>query len=225
MRDPWADPATPTEEAAPYAGPPVPAAPPNGAYPYGQYAYGQYPYGQAPYGGPVPWAALPPRGPQRPGQVITAAVLAFVQAAVVVIASLYVWFFASIAEFAAQESGGMPLPVRRLADEATALAVLGLLSAVLLVAAGIAALNRRTRGVWFLLLAAHGVQVGLALYWAVRLFSTLADVPGAGGEGAFASFSLIFAAGPLTALGLLLIGGGRAWFDGARRNQEPVPTR
>jgi hypothetical protein len=234
-RDPWADPATATEQGAPYAGPPQTA--PNGPYPYAQYPHGgqhpyaynphaQVPYGYpAPYGGPVPWAALPPRGPQRPGQVIAGAVLAFVQAALVLIASLYLWFFASIADLAVQESGGVPLRIRNLADEGTVLAVLGLVSAVLLVGAGIAALNRRSRGVWFLLLAAHAAQVGLALYWAVRLYSTIADMPGAGGEGAFASFSLIFAAGPLTALGLLLVGGGRAWFDAARRSQEPAPTR
>jgi hypothetical protein len=219
-RDPWADPATPTEQGAPYAGPPPTApVPPYGQYPYGQPQYGQPPYGYpGPYGGPVPWGAgLPARAPQRPGQVITAAVLAFVQATVVLIASLYVWFFASLADLAARQSGGVPQRLTPLAGEGTALAMLGLVSAVLLIAAGVLALNRRTRGVWLLLLAAHAVQVVLALYWAVRLYSVLGDVPGAEGEGAFASFSLFFAAGPLTALGLLLIGGGRAWFDGVQR--------
>jgi hypothetical protein len=209
-RDPWADPATPTEQGPPYPGPP-------------QYAYGPPPYGQlpsgypAPYGGPVPWAPLPPRGPQRPGQVITAAVLAFVQAALVLVASLYVWFFASVAELAAQESGGVPLQARRLAGEGTALAVLGLLSAVLLVAAGITALNRRSPRARLFLLAAHAVQVALALYWAVWLYTVLGDVPGAAGEGVLASFAIFFAAGPVAALGLLLLGPGRAWFTDARR--------
>jgi hypothetical protein len=220
-RDPWADPATPTEQGAPYAGPPPTApVPPYGQYPYGQPPYGQPPYGYpGPYGGPVPWGAgLPPRAPQRPGQVIAAAVLAFVQATVVLIASLYVWFFASLADLAAREGPGVPQRLSALAGEGTALAMLGLVSAVLLIAAGVSALNRRTRGVWLLLVAAHAVQVVLALYWAVRLYTALGNVPGAGGEGAFASFSLFFAAGPLTALGLLLIGGGRAWFDGAGRS-------
>jgi hypothetical protein len=234
-RDPWSDPATPTQPGAPYAGPPQTApTPPHGQNPYGQPPYGQPPYGQdpygrppygypvgpygpGPYGGAVPWGGLPPRGPQRPGQVITAAVLAFVQGTLVLIASIYVWFFASIADFAARESGGVPQRVSALASEGAVLAMVGLASAVLLVAAGVLALNRRSRGVWLLLLAAHAVQVALAAYWAVRLYSALGDVPGAGGEGAFASFALLFAAGPLTALGLLLIGGGRAWFDSAQR--------
>jgi hypothetical protein len=150
--------------------------------------------------------------------VITAAVLAFVQAALVLIASLYVWFFASITDLAVREGAGVPQQLRRLATEGTVLAVLGLVSAVLLVAAGALALNRRARGVWLLVLAAHAAQVVLALYWAVRLYSVLGDVPGASGAGTFASFSLVFAAGPLTSLGLLLIGGGRTWFDGAGRS-------
>ena len=69
----------------------------------------------------LPGAAPPP---QRPGQVITAAVLAFAQAVVVLIASLYVWFFASIADLAAAGAGGTrPGTVESLAAEGTVLAV------------------------------------------------------------------------------------------------------
>ena len=101
---PWADPTTETQPGAPYQGPP-PTAPQYG-YP-APYGYG-YP-GPAPYPGygyPGPWA---PRRPQRPGQVITSAVLAFVQTALVLVASLYLWFFTSMIGFAiALRSAGQP---------------------------------------------------------------------------------------------------------------------
>ena len=101
-RDPWSDPTTPTEPGAPYVGPPPTApyaspAPYPGGYPmpYGQPA----PYGQPPYGYPALWG--PPPGPRRLGQVVAAAVLSFVQAAVVGFASLYLWMFLSIGSIAA----------------------------------------------------------------------------------------------------------------------------
>jgi hypothetical protein len=84
-------------------------------------------------------------------------------------------------------------------------------------------LNRRTRGIWLLLLLAHAVQVVLSIYWAVRLYGVFADVPGADGEGAFATFGLFFAAGPLTAVGLLLLGAGRTWFTGEQRASAATP--
>jgi hypothetical protein len=146
--------------------------------------------------------------------VIAAAVLAFVQAVVVLIASLYVWFFASIADIA---SSGRPdvytsETARQLATEGTVLAAVQLLSAVLLVAGGIMALNRRTPAASRLLAGAHVVQVVLALYWAGRLLDVLGDLPGADGEGSLAAFSLFFVVGPVVSLGLLLSGAARRWF-------------
>ena len=206
---PWADPTTPTEPGAPYAGPPAtvqPYAAPT--------AYGHPPYSAATWGQPAPYGyALPPRRPQRPGQVITAAVLAFTQAVVVLIASLYLWFFASIAEVAATEAGGVwsPGTMDTLATEGTVLAIVQLLSAVVLVGAGVWALNSQRRGAWLLLVAALAVQVLLAGYWAVRLMT---EIGGFDSEGAILSFSLFFAAGPLVGLGMLLVGPGRRWFGG-----------
>ncbi len=230
--DPWSDPAAPTEPyagppptAPPYAGvlPPQPGQQPYGPpQPWGQPNWGQQPWGQQtwaqPVWGPAPYG--PPWGPPRrpvervPGQVIAASVLAFVQAVVVLIASLYVWFFASVADIA---SSGRPDvytsdAARRLATEGTVLAVVQLLSVVLLVAAGILALNRRTPTAHRLLGAAHVVQVVLALYWAGRLLDVLGDLPGAEGEGSIAAFSLFFLVGPVVALGLLLSGAARRWF-------------
>jgi hypothetical protein len=210
VTDPWAGPDAPEQ---PYAGPPVTA--PVHAQPYGWPA----PYGGHPaYGYPPQWAPYPARGQRRPGQLITSAVLAFVQAALVGLASLYVWFFASIASIAASESGNSePAVVRALAAEGTVLAIVQLVSAVLLVAAGILALNRRSRAAWWLLVAAHVVQVVLAVYWAVRLTVVLGDIPGPDPAGAFAGFAMFFAAAPLVGLGMVLFGPGRRWFDGTAR--------
>ena len=237
MSDPWSDPTKPVE---PYPGPPqtAPQQPQYGQQPpHGQQPqYGQPPYGQQPYGAPQPWAQPQwgqpqwgqpqwgpgpydpawgrPPVPRTPAQVITAAVLAFVQAVVVLIASLYVWFFASIADLA---SSGRPdvytsETARSLATEGTVLAVVQLFSVALLVVGGVLALNRRTLTASRLLAGAHVVQVVLALYWAGRLLDVLGDLPGADGEGSLAAFSLFFLVGPVVSLGLLLSGAARRWF-------------
>lgn len=244
MSDPWSDPdrpAPPTYAGPPQTAPQQPpygqppqqpwGQPPYGQQPWGQPPYGQQPWGQPPYGqqpwgqpqyaqpqwGPGPYGQPwgPPRPVERtPGQVIGAAVLAFVQAVVVLIASLYVWFFASIADIA---SSGRPdvytsETARRLATEGTVLAVVQLVSVVLLVAGGIMALNRRSPVGYRLLGGAHVVQVVLALYWAGRLLDVLGELPGGDGEGSLAAFALFFVVGPAVSLGLLLSGAARRWF-------------
>jgi hypothetical protein len=210
--DPWADPSTPTEPGAPYAGPPAGQYPPPGyASPYGPPVYGAQPYAgyPPPYGYPGYW--VPPRRPQRPGGVIAAAVLAFVQGAIVVIASIYVWFFASLADvaLAGVEEGYSPAVVDALATEGTVLAIVQLLSAVLLIGAGVWALNAQAPGARRLLLGAHAVQVALALYWAVRL-TVLFDDAAEGGP--LLVFAAVFAAAPLVSIGMLFTAPARQWF-------------
>jgi hypothetical protein len=240
MSNPWADPSTPTEPGAPYSGPPGTTPPPSYGSPYGPpvygppvygpQAYGAGPYGAPPYGSPyapqpygypAPW--YPPQPPRRPGQLITAAVLAFVQAAMVLIASLYVWFFASLADFVVEESQGgfSPATADALATEGTVLAIVQLVSFVLLVGAGIRALNARTRGAWRLLVAAHVVQVLLSVYWAVRL-AMLLDGAGSDGAGPLLVFTAFFAAGPVVALGLLMTGTVRGWFAPPSPAAQPL---
>jgi hypothetical protein len=224
----WADPTTPTQPGPAYAGPPPTAPPYPGPYtPYGYaappYGYG-YGYGQAygqpyaawPPGPPSPWAA---RGPQRPGQALAASVLAYVQTGLVLVASLYLWFFSSVADAAFSGVGGVDASttVRGLASEGATLALVQLVSAGLLVAGGVTALNRRTPGARLLLLAAHAVQVTLAAYWTVRLLMLLGDIPGDDPVSPVLILTLFFAAGPAVALGLLLTGPGRRWFDGTPR--------
>ena len=221
---PWADPATPTEPGPPYAGPPVtgpPAPSPYAPVPYGQPpGWPPSPYGAYPPGpwGAGPWMPGPPPGPRRPGQVVGSAVLAFVQAGMVLFTSLYIWFAVSLIGLAAGQASGSPSPdAESLAAEGKVLVVLGLLSAVLLVVGGVAALTRRSRTAWLLLVAAHAVQVVLAAYWGIRLYAVVGDIPGTVNEGAFAAFALIFALAPVVGLGLVLFGPGRRWFDGTAR--------
>jgi hypothetical protein len=210
--NPWADPSTPTQPGSPYLGPPPTAPQPYG---YPQQPYGYPGYGYPGYGYPGGWGQVPPRPPQRPGQVITTAVLAFVQAGVVLFVSLYLWFIASFVDLAA--SGDPSISSARvdsLTREGTVLAIVQLLSVVLLVTAGIRALGARTQVSWLLAVAAHGIQIMLAVYWAVRLVTLMHDFPGGGPGGGFAAFTLVFAASPLVGLGMVVVGPGRRWFEG-----------
>ena len=223
--NPWADPSTPTQPGSPYLGPPPTAPQPYGyPAPYGHPGYapagyaapGYGPgYGPPGYGYPGPWGPPLPRRPQRPGQVITTAVLAFVQAGVVLIASLYLYFIASFLDMAAQNDPSVSsVRLAELTREGTVLAIVQAVSTVLLVVAGIRALSARTRTSWLLAIAAHGVQIVLAVYWAVRLVSLVDDFPGGGPGGGFAAFTLVFAASPLVGLGMVVMGPGRRWFTG-----------
>ncbi len=227
-RDPWADPDTPTEQGAPYSGPPAyptsvyPAAPYPTAYgqpgypapaPYAPPAYGPPGYGHPGYG----WPAPGPAGPRRPGQVVTASVLAIVQAAIVAFASAYLLLFASVLGIDLDIDGTVDPRAAAIADEARVLAWVQFASVVALVATGVLALNRRDRGSWLALLAALAAQVLLALHWAVRIVGVLADVPGPDDAVPVLVFgALVFAAGPAVGLGLLLTRASREWFGAGR---------
>jgi hypothetical protein len=93
------------------------------------------------------------------------------------------------------------------------LAAVQVLSAVLLVTAGALVLNRRSRGTWQLLVVAHVIQIVLSIYWLVRLLALADEVAGPDANRVFLVFTLFFAAGPLTGLGLIVVGAGRRWFQ------------
>ncbi|RBY88366.1 hypothetical protein [Blastococcus sp. TF02A-26] len=231
-RDPWSDPDSPTEQGAPYSGPPAygtaPYPVPGYGQPgYGQPGYGQPGYGQPGYGWPPPpaygapggWPAPPPRGPRRPGQVITAAVLALVQAALVAFTSAYLLLFASVVLGIELDTDAYVDPrAADIADEAQVLAWLQFASVVALLVAGVLALNRRDRGTWWALLVALGAQLLLALYWVVRIVGLLGDVPEADDAVPLLVFcALVFAAGPAVGMGLLVARSSREWFATASR--------
>jgi hypothetical protein len=122
--------------------------------------------------------------------------------------------FVAIADFAAGQPG-TPAELGALTTEGTVLAIVQLVSAALLIVAGIRALTRRTRTAWVLLLAGHGLQVILTGYWFIRLQGLASDVPGPDPGQVFSTFALLFAAAPLVGLGLVLAGPGRRWFETA----------
>ena len=211
---PWADPATTTEPVA-YAGPPPTApyaAPAPG--PHGPGWPVPAPYWPA-YGPPVP------ARPRRPGQVVAAAVLAFVQAGLVALTSAYVLLLASTLGVVSTGFGGDP-EADALVTEGTVVTIVQLLSVVALVVGGILVLNRRSRSSWVTLLVALAVQLLLAVYWLVRLSGLGAlteDVlPSA---GLLVAAVLFYVAAPAVALGLLLVGPVQRWADGA----DPAPGR
>jgi hypothetical protein len=205
----------------PYTGPPS-GQPPYGQPPYGQPPYAQPLYGQAPYGPPgaygypQPWAGAPPRGPRRPGQVTGAAVLSFVQAGLVLFATLYLWLLVSMGRLESVAIHG-PSNGGPLVAEGTVLAIVQLLSVAALIAAGALALSRRSRLAWVVVLVASAVQAALAGYWATRLPALIGTLDSGASDSGVAVFSVLFAAAPLVALGLVLFRPGRSWFDGTPR--------
>jgi len=135
---------------APYPAPGYPANMPAGA-----------PYGYPPYG----YSA--PRGPGRPGGATASAVLMFIQAAVVLISTFYVLFFASLAGGADAYGGS---GTSSLESEWTIIGILQLVSVGLLIFAGVQLLggNRNART---LTIVACGAQLVLVVYWMVRIGS------------------------------------------------------
>jgi hypothetical protein len=219
--NPWSDPRTETEHGAPYAGPPPTApawGPPYGAPP----GYAVPPgYGwPAPYGAPWP---PPPTGPRRPGQVIAAAVLAFVQAAAVTLSSAYFVLLASLFTLGGSEPG-FPADGSALATEATVVAFVQVGSVVALVVGGIMALNRRSPAARWTLLAALALQIALAVYWAVRLVALLESAVGPDPSAVMLFGVFCFAAAPAVGLGLLCSRSARDWFAGPSR-EAALPHR
>ncbi|WP_448639958.1 hypothetical protein [Geodermatophilus sp. URMC 63] len=222
---PWSDPARPTDPLA-YAGPPVTAPAPwaghgvpgYGVPGYGVPGYGTPWYGAQGHGVPV-WGPPVPSRPRRPGQVVAAAVLAFAQAGVVAVASAYVLLLASTFGFLATVPGATDAEeADALVTEATVLTVVQLLSAIALVVGGVLVLNRRARSSWLTLLAGFAAQLGLALYWLVRLLTLgglVDDAVGSDPAGVLVVGVLFFAAAPAVGTGLLLVGAVRRWAAGS----------
>jgi hypothetical protein len=142
--------------------------------------------------------------------VTAAAVLAFVQAALSLIATLYVFVLATVLRSGLGGADSAPAHAPALATEATVLAIVQLAGVVALVGGAVVALARRGRVAWFVLVSALGTQLLLSLYWYIRLSMIADDLPAA--AGGLRGSAIMFAAMPLVGLGLLLLGPGRRWF-------------
>lgn len=166
--------------AAGYGTPPGYAAPPGYGSPYGYPSY-----------------AGVSRGPVRPGGATASAVLMFIQAAVTLISTFYVLFFASLAS--GVDSSG--LRQNSLETEWTIIGILQLVSVGLLIFAAVQLLGGSRNG-RTLSIVACGVQLALVIYWMVRI-SSLPDFD-VDGTTFFFVVPLMYAVLPLVALPLAL---------------------
>ena len=210
---PTAPPAAPPAWPAPSPYPPTGYGPPLGYGPPPGYGYG--------YGAPAPWGAPwgRPPAPRRPGAVTGAAVLSFVQFGLVLIATAYLFLVALLASaVAGLPDAQVPEAFSGLAVEGVVLAVVQVAADVLLLVAAIRALRSRGRGTWRLLVGALAVHVVLAGYWFVRLLVLRGELPGDAADAlaALTPYAVLFAVIPLVALGLVVLGSGRRWFEPGR---------
>ncbi|CAN5399407.1 hypothetical protein BH24ACT9_BH24ACT9_06700 [soil metagenome] len=161
---------------------PPPGYPPNPGYPA--------PYGYQSYGYPAQ------RGPQRPGGATASAVLMFIQGGLVLFATLYVLFFASVAS--GISSAGVS-EADSLETEWTIIGILQLVSVGLLIFGGVQTLGGGGR---IVTIVACGSQVALTLYWMIRIGS----LPEFGDDGGPFLFvvPLFYAVLPVVALSLAL---------------------
>lgn len=175
---------------------PSPGYPASGQAAPGYPAHGYPPnpvYG-APYGYP-PYGYGGPRGPVRPGAATASAVLMFIQAAVVLISTLYVLFFASLASGLNSYGVGS----NSLETELTIIGVLQLVSVGLLIFAGVQLVGGNTNGRPLTMIAC-GAQLGLTVYWMVRI-SSLPDF-NTDGSTFFFVVPLMYAVLPVVGLAL-----------------------
>jgi len=152
---------------------------------------------QAPYGYPQ-YGYTMQRGPVRPGGATASAVLMFIQAAVVLISTFYVLFFASLA-------GGASAAGVSEADsyetEFTIIGILQLVSVGLLIFGGVQLLSGSGNG-RVLTIVACGVQLAFVVYWMIRIGSLPEfDIDG---STFFFVVPLMYAVLPLVALPLAL---------------------
>lgn len=158
-------------------------------------------------------------GARPPAEVVAAAVLAFVQAAAVMVASVFVAFLVVVVALAAQMDVPSGLPFAEL----IALAAVQLASIAALVIGGVRVLRRRDRTSRRVLAGALVVQLSLAAYWTVRVSPFFAgEEPGVLAMPPFGV--LVLTVAPVVGLGLLSTPSSRAWFAGGP-DGESTPHR
>lgn len=157
---PWEPAGEPVDPSATYAGPPY--GPPPHAY--GPPAYGPPAYGPG-YGyPPVPYPGRPDPAGERPGLAVAAAVLAFIDAGLLILSGALLLFGASLAASIAESVGDSSSAY---SAEFAFDGVLDLVSAGLLIAGGVNMLGGRQVG-RVLLTAGSGIVLVEAIYWPAR---------------------------------------------------------
>lgn len=171
--------------------------PPAGQQPYGQPSYPQpgYPpqYG-TPYGVPT--------GPQRPGAALAAAVLSYIQAGIVLLASFVILAAASAA------------------TEALLLGILQLISVGLLIFGAVQITSGSGRT---LLVIASALQLGLVVYYLIRFSNFASDIDLNQDSGVVVVVPLFFAVMPAVAL-VLALNGMVGQYVSAKKATAAAPT-
>ncbi|GAB2472516.1 hypothetical protein [Jatrophihabitans fulvus] len=199
-----------------YEGPPqteqYPAQQPYGQpapyqQPYGQPAYPQpaypQPYGYAPppYGYPQPYG-YPPVGPKRPGMVIAASVLGYVNAGLLIIAGLVLLFGGALTNsFEDASDSGTNYGVELAID-----GIVNFIAAGLIIAGAVIFTGGKTNG-RTLLAVGNGIVIASAVYWMVRLSDDRFDGAGNG----YIVWGVIFAALAILPLAFSFSGAINDW--------------
>lgn len=188
-------PATPPGYAPPGYGAATPY-PPAGSY-WAQPQPG--PYGQYPAPGYGGYPGYPGPGPTRPGQVLAAAVLGYIEAGLLIIAGLFLFAGASIVSDTtnALGAGGSGYTAEFVIDGVVDLACGGLL-----IAGAVMMTGRRPTG-RMLFTVGGAVAIAAGVYWIVRFH-----------DGGVAVWAGIFMALPIIAIALLWTGGVSPWLNG-----------
>ena len=173
-------------------GAPLPGQQPPTGYPQPVYpptAY-QQPGAQPGYG-PPPYP-MAPQKPRKPGVVTAAAVLAFVQAGLLLIAGI-----ATLNGGTALSDLDLGITGRAYSGVLTTMGVLTLASAGLLIAGGVSAFNKRP----WLMVAGAALSLALSVWWVVQ-FDVL---------GFILTWALLLAVMPIISLSLILSSTAKNW--------------
>lgn len=158
--------------------PPPPAGYPPPAYPPPGYPGGSYPYPAA------------PAKPRKPGVVTAAAVLAFVQAGIILIAGVTTLNGASALS-------DLDFGVTRSSGSLTVLGVLALVAGGLLIAGGVSVFNKRP----WLLVAGAALSLVLSVWWMVQWDFV----------GIVLTWALLLAVMPIISISLVLSSTAKTW--------------
>ncbi|MEP6598473.1 MAG: hypothetical protein ABJB98_03380 [Actinomycetota bacterium] len=188
----------------PYTGPPPMQPPPPPEVPYyPPAAPGGYPTAgyQVPYGyPPASYPAYPQPmayGPPRPGQVIAAAVLGYVDAGLLILAGVMLFFGASILNGLNSSFGDTSSVTAELVVDG----LLNLLAGGLLIAGGVGLANRNPTGRTLFTIGA-AICIAEGVYWLIRVRATTATI-----------WVLLFTSLPIIGLAMIWTRDVRNWLS------------
>jgi hypothetical protein len=199
-------------------------------YPAGQYpqypAYGQQPYGQpyapAPYGAPPGYGYPPPgygyppypaapTGPRRPGLVMAASVLGYVNAGLLLLAGVLLFFGAAVVSDLEDVAGSNTSYDTEFALDG----IVNFVAAGLVIAGAVMLTGRKPVG-RILLAVGNGIVVASCVYWLVRMNSDRFDGAGDG----WAVWTAVFGALAILTLAFSFVSDVTRWLNRTEQSQQ-----